>query len=177
MRSSGIIANYNSQFNAPGQHSLLLAGVGNQITGSYTERAIVAGTSNTINAADSNINNTLMGSDNSTIYVVDTADNNNLIHASSYSVISGKTRASMISTSGSTALYDDTLHTDNAHTFKTESFNVIAGGNVTGSASVDCTLGTIFTFTMTGNVSVDFLNPRVGQRFIFIVYNKAFTLH
>ena len=82
--------------------------------------------------------------------------------------------ATMVSVDGSNALHDWTLHTDNAHTYKTESFSIINGGGVSGSVIVDCRLGTIYTFTLNGNVTdIDFQNPRDGQRFIFIVNNPS----
>jgi hypothetical protein len=172
MRMGGIIANYASQFNAPGQHSLLLAGNGNQITGSYTERAIINGNSNTINAGDSNVNNTIMGSDNSTIYVVDTADNNNLIYASSYSVISGKTRASMISTSGQTAVYDDTLHAGHLHTFGQISSQEKDNG--TGSTfTIDWNEGQDQAITIDGDTSLTFTNVRQGGDYILYITNTG----
>ena len=86
-------------------------------------------------------------------------------------------RSSMISASGRTSLYSGTTHVDNIHTFQTETFSVIPAGTVSGAVSVDCTLGTIYTFTLGGNVDVDFLNPRTGQRFIFIVENTTFAVN
>jgi len=80
----------------------------------------------------------------------------------------------LIASSGRTTLYDYTLHTDNIHTYQTESFEVVNGGGVSGAISVNCTLGTIYTFTLNGNVtSIDFQNPRPGQRFVFIVNNPS----
>jgi hypothetical protein len=173
MRSSGIIAGYNNQFNAPGQHSLILASNGNQITGSYTERALLSGDNNLISSNTGNVNNNILGSNNSTIYPVSSGDDNNLIHASSYSVISGKTRASMISTTGQTALYDNTLHTDNIHTFKTESFDVINAGVVSGSIDVDLSLGSLYYFEITGNTTPNFINWKEGQQIQFWVFNNG----
>jgi len=84
--------------------------------------------------------------------------------------------SALIASSGRTTLYDQTLHTDNIHTFKTESFNVINVGNVSGSIDVDCSLGTIFTFTMVGDTTPNFINARTGQRFVFIVYNTTYNV-
>lgn len=81
--------------------------------------------------------------------------------------------AAMISASGRSTNYDWTLHTDNIHTFKTETFDVINAGNVSGAINVDCSLGTIFKFNLIGNTTPNFINVRTGQRFIFIVYNTA----
>ena len=85
--------------------------------------------------------------------------------------------ASLISASGRSSNYAWTLHTDNIHTYKTETFDVINAGNVSGSIDVDCSLGTIFKFTLIGNTTPNFINVRTGQRFIFIVYNNgSFTV-
>lgn len=81
--------------------------------------------------------------------------------------------ASMVSTDTKSAILDWTLHTDNIHTFKTESFTETNGGNVGGSITVDCSESTFYFFTMTANTSVDFTNVRDGQRFMFIVYNSG----
>ena len=81
--------------------------------------------------------------------------------------------ASMIATSGRSSNYTWTLHTDNIHTYKTETFDVINSGNVGGSINVDCSLGTIFSFTLTADTTPNFVNVRDGQRFIFIVYNNG----
>lgn len=86
------------------------------------------------------------------------------------------TNSAMIASSGRTSLYDLTLHTDNIHTYKTETFNVIAGGNVGGNVDVDCSLGTLFTFTMTADTTPNFINLRTGQRFMFIVNNTTFNV-
>jgi len=81
--------------------------------------------------------------------------------------------ATMVSVDGSNALHDWTLHTDNIHTFKTETFSVYDAGNVSGVVDVDCSLATIFRFTMVGDTTPNFINLRAGQRFIFIVYNNG----
>ena len=85
--------------------------------------------------------------------------------------------AAMIAASGQSTNYQWTLHTDNIHTYKTETFDVINAGNVSGSIDVDCSLGTIYKFTMIGNTTPNFINVRDGQRFIFIIYNNgSFTV-
>lgn len=71
---------------------------------------------------------------------------------------------------------DNTTYVDNIHTLRAESFNVIAAGNVGGTINVDCSLGTIFTFTMTADTTPNFINLRTGQRFIFIVDNTTFNV-
>ena len=50
---------------------------------------------------------------------------------------------------------------------------VVAGGNVTGSLSVDLSLGNVFTFTLIGDVDVTLENALDGERFYFIVTNAG----
>jgi len=139
---------------------------------------ILGGYYNTILAysdgsGDPNWYNTILNGDNSSISGATTGGT---IINSTNTIISGKTRATMIGTSGRTALYDNTTHTENIHTYKTETFDVIAGGNVGGNIDVDCSLGTIYTFTMTANTTPNFINLRTGQRFIFIVDNTTYNV-
>lgn len=75
--------------------------------------------------------------------------------------------------SNRTPAYDDTTFVENSHTYKVESFDVIAAGNVGGTISVDLSLGTLFTFTLTGSSSVDMVNGREGQRVQFFVYSTG----
>lgn len=81
--------------------------------------------------------------------------------------------ATMVSVNGSNAQHDWTTHTDNIHTFKTETFTEVNGGNVGGAVDVDCSQGTFFLFTMTADTTPNFINVRDGQRFFFIVYNNG----
>lgn len=81
--------------------------------------------------------------------------------------------AGIYQASGRTSVYDFTLHTDNIHTFKTETFTETNGGNVGGAITVDCSQSTFYFFTMTADTSVNFTNVRDGQRFMFIVYNNG----
>jgi len=62
---------------------------------------------------------------------------------------------------------------ENSYNYKTESFGVVNGGNVSGTLSVDLSQGTLFTFTLTGSSSVDFINWREGQRVQFFVYSNG----
>ena len=136
-------------------NQMILNCYGSNISGNVTY-------TNTIMSSDSSLisggtNNTIVGSLN--------VSHNNLTGAVSIGV-----------QSGNDALYNNTTHTDNLHTYKTESFDVIDAGDVTGSVTVNCTLGTIFTFNLIGDVDVNFTNPRTGQRFIFIVDNTTFNV-
>ena len=81
--------------------------------------------------------------------------------------------ATMVSVDGSNALHDWTTHTDNIHTFGTETFTEVNGGNVSGAIDVDCSQGSCFLFTMVGDTTPNFINLRNGQRFFFIVYNNG----
>jgi len=81
--------------------------------------------------------------------------------------------ATMVSVNGSNAQHDWTTHTDNIHTFRTETFTEVNGGNVEGNIDVDCSQGSFFLFTMIGDTTPNFVNVRDGQRFFFIVYNDG----
>jgi len=50
---------------------------------------------------------------------------------------------------------------------------VIAGGNVTGSLTVDLSTGNVFTFTLVGNVDVTLENALDGEKFYFVVTNSG----
>jgi hypothetical protein len=83
----------------------------------------------------------------------------------------------MLGTTGRTALYDNTTHVENSHNFKTESFGVTNVGSVGGSIDVDCSLGTLFYFTITANTTPNFINWKEGQRIQFYVDNSgSFTV-
>jgi hypothetical protein len=86
--------------------------------------------------------------------------------------------SSLIAASGKTTLYDYTLHTENLHAYGTISRDVAAGGNVSGTTSVDLSNNSIFTFSITGNLtSVDFTNWREGGIYTFFVENTgSFTI-
>jgi len=93
------------------------------------------------------------------------------------STIPGLDNVVMAATSGRTALYPLTLHSDNHHIYKTESYGVVSGGSVSGNVVVDCSLGSIYTFTLIGNITqIDFQNLRSGQRLEFIVENTTYNI-
>ena len=101
----------------------------------------------------------------------------NAIVGSNNSSITGGTNIVMLGTSGRTALYDNTTHVENSHNFKTESFGVTNVGSVGGSIDVDCSLGTLFYFTITANTTPNFINWKEGQRIQFYVDNSgSFTV-
>lgn len=124
---------------------------GNEVKRSF----IMGGTGNTIN---NNVNKSgIIGG------------NDNVISASAENVV-------IIGGNGITGTTNNTTYVDNIHTLKTETFDVIAGGNVGGTINVDCSLGTIFTFTMTADTTPNFINLKTGQRFIFIIDNTTFNV-
>ena len=104
-----------------------------------------------------------------------TGDHNMLLNTESIDITGSVNKVTKIGVwdTNHTTQHENTTHTDNLHTYNTESFDVIAGGNVTGTINVDCSLGTIFTFTLIGNTTPNFTNVRTGQRFIFIIYNNG----
>jgi hypothetical protein len=50
---------------------------------------------------------------------------------------------------------------------------VINAGNVSGSLSVDLSIGKWFIFTLTGNVTVTLSNEKEGEEFVFWVYSNG----
>jgi len=82
----------------------------------------------------------------------------------------------MLNTFDRTSVYENTIHAENSHTFKTETFSIVDAGSVAGSVDVPCEDATIFKFTLTGDTTPNFVNPRTGQRFIFIVTNTTYNV-
>lgn len=160
-------------------YSTMLGGFGNKLaddagTGSgKAGYALIGGKSNTVKATTPTLFPTTLATSGSTIQGGSTRA---VVIGGINNIVDTKTDAMILASSGRTALYDYTVHADNTHTYKVESFNIVNGGNVGGSINVDCTAGTIFTFTLTGDTTPNFVNPRVGQRFIFIVYNTTFNV-
>ena len=146
-----VMATENNSFQNNSQ-SILAGGYGHNLTNNNDSGAF-AGRQNIINSANQSAT---IGGISSTIPGLD-----NVV---------------MAATSGRTALYPLTLHTDNHHTYKTETFDVVSGGSVSGNVVVDCSLATIYTFTLSGNITqIDFQGLRAGQRLEFIVENTTYN--
>ena len=113
--------------------------------------------------------------DNTDTSTITTSDSTGLLaqYNTKQTDISGGEGVTMISTSGRSQQHSWTLHTDNIHTFQTETFTEVNAGNVGGSVDVDCSQGSFFLFTMTADTTPNFINVRDGQRFFFIVYNNG----
>jgi hypothetical protein len=168
-----------------GGQSVVIGGVSNSISSGNINNSIMGGNNNTIssNAALSSIfggesntitltanRSSILASANSTI--TGSSDRSSII-SSSASTVSGRTQAVMIGCSGRTALYDNTIHVESSYNFKTESFAVINAGSVGGSINVDCSLGTLFYFTITADTTPNFINWNEGQRIQFWVDNSG----
>lgn len=155
-RGASILGSYNSEI----RHSASAIAYNQSILNSY--QSFIEG--------NVEYTNTILGSDFSKI----SGGSNNMIIASTnveHSNLNGAVSLGVLS--GNDALYGNTVHTDNIHTYKVESFNEVNGGNVGGSIDVDCSQGTFFFFTMTADTTPNFINIRDGQRFMFIVYNNG----
>jgi len=150
-----------------GDRNMMIGGLNGWITGTTQSGSMMIGGS--ANTLLTTTNSVLLGSQSSQI----TSGSNSLITASLSSSLSALTAASMISASGRTGLYNYTLHTDNIHTYKTKSFDVVNAGAVSGSIDVDLSLGTLFYFEMTGNTTPNFINWREGQQIQFWVFNNG----
>jgi len=142
---------------------IILNSNGGKVQGAFTgqQNAIINSTASVISGDTVNLmrNNTIIGSNNIKI----TGDSED----KEYVTVIG------VETPSSTVLKNNTTYVDNIHTYRIETFDVIDAGNVGGSIIVNCSLGTIYQFTMTANTSVDFQSITEGQRFIFIVYNSS----
>lgn len=171
-RFAQIIGGYSSLIDSNANFQTII-GSNAQITSSSERNLIISCpngniTSGTNGALISTSNTNITGGDfNATLNIKPT-------NAEDITGVNGATFISVFESITSNDMHSNTLHTDNIHTYKTESFQVINGGGVSGSVNVDCTLGTIYTFTLNGNITdIDFQNPRDGQRFIFIVNNTS----
>lgn len=73
--------------------------------------------------------------------------------------------------SNETSLYANTTHVDNLYVKRIYSFNTINAGTVAGAIDVDLSLGSLFFFSLSGDVSVNFINWVEGQKVQFWVDN------
>lgn len=73
--------------------------------------------------------------------------------------------------SNQSSLYEDTTHVDNLYVKRIYSFNTINAGTVAGAIDVDLSLGSLFFFSISGDVSVNFINITEGQKVQFWVDN------
>jgi len=179
-----ILGTYQGTISAGGVGSIF-GGGGSQIRNTASlYNTIVGGNINEIRAGNYN---TILGGryadiTSGTINVIVGGNNSQLTGGDNSAMLGGANNTSthsqsvMLGGSSISSVYDNTAHAENAHTFKTESFDVEAVGNVGGSVDVDCSLATIYTFTMTADTAVNFVSPRTGQRFIFIVENTTFNV-
>lgn len=162
----GMYSTWNGVSSTAGKATMMGGGNSNRLQTTSDYAVLLGGESNTMTTAP---NSFMAGSNSSTM----SASTNSAIIASVSSSIDTKDRAVMIGTSSESALYSATTHVQNIHTFQTETFDVYDAGNVGGSIDVDCTLATIYKFTMTADTTPNFVSPKTGQRFIFIIYNSG----
>ena len=163
-----------------GINNVIIGGSGNQNTGWH---AFVGGITSSVSNSKSfawgsglsvsGEHSAALGGNNNTI---DGGNYNALIGGNGNATHSGAINTSMMSTSGKTSIYDHTLHTDNLHTYYTHSFNVVNAGSVGGSVNVDCSLGSIYTFTLTANTTPNFINFRDGQQIRFVITNTTYSV-
>jgi len=178
--SVGIGQNFNQGGN---YHVLIGKGNGNQggtdmihigrdvQSSTNTSNIIGIGETQTINSAGS----VVIGHDSS----ITSSGSENNIFGGTRNVISGtSSNVVLLGLNDFTSpTISNTTYIDNNHILKTESFDVVAGGNVSGNVTVDCTLGSIFTMTLVGNVTqIDFVGLRSGQRLEFIIENTTYNV-
>jgi len=98
---------------------------------------------------------------------------NSIINGSG-NTISSKTRATMVGTDNRTANYDNTTYTENLFAYQAHGVEWKQGGNVSGSFSVDLSTGSLFSFTITGNIgTIQLNNTKIGYEYEFWVYNSG----
>jgi len=102
--------------------------------------------------------------------ITGTGEYNSIINGSG-NTISSKTNAIMVGTNDETALYDNTTHVDNIHTFRTETFSTYSGGTVGGSIDIDVSQATMYKFSISANTTPNITNWKEGQRLVFVVVN------
>jgi hypothetical protein len=168
---SGIIGGESNQINGDSRFSLILNGYANTLSANAEEAFIVGSRYATIQGSYPNQSGIYSSNDCSI-----SGDNasNRMVFVGSYdSDMGGLERAVGIGLSGRTPQYSATTYVENSHTYLTESFGVVNVGSVSGTISVDLSLGTLYTFTLTGSSSVDFINWKEGQRVQFFVYSNG----
>ena len=172
-RGSYILGGYSNRFNSGnGQHELILGGESNQITGAGEPRLLTS-----INSFSTSITTTSGGyrynlMANSSESSINDSFYTSVISSSGISV-SNKSNVVVLGMGSFTPAWDNFTYVDNSYNDRTEVFKVINVGEVAGDVDVDCSLGTIFTFTMGGDVSPNFINWKEGQRIHFVVNNPA----
>jgi len=160
----------NSQPTRATANYALSIGTGNKTNQGAS--SILLGHNNEI--TQGNTGSVSIGRDNK---ITSTGDYNSIIGGYNNTLSGSTTYTTLLGLSNFVSpVLSSTTYVDNIHTLRTETFNVIAGGNVGGTVDVDCSLGTIYTFTMTADTTPNFINLRPGQRFMFIVDNTTFNV-
>lgn len=178
---SGIFVGAGNNIN--GLNSAMLGTQNSNIQGNY--HTIIGGQYHDISGSNFGLilggyDNDLTGSGNAAVIIG--GEQNDITSSGVYSTISASvngsiggsiTGAHLTASNGKAAIYDYTLHAENNHTFKTETFDTISGGTVGGSVDIDLSLGTIYKFTMSANTTPNFTNWREGQRIEIVVVNSG----
>ena len=163
----GMYSTWTSTSNQAGKATMMGGGYNNTLQTTADYAVLLGGQSNTMTTAPSSF---MAGSSNSVL----SASTNSAIISSVLSSIDTKDRAVMIATSGRTAEYENTLHSDYQYTYNAHGTKWRQGGNVSGSFSVDLSTGSLFSFTITGNIgTIQLNNTRIGFEYEFWVYNSG----
>ena len=168
---SGIIGGESNNIYGDSRFSLILNGYSNTLNANSEENIIAGSRFSTIEGSYPNQSGIYSSNDCS--ISGDNASNRMVLIGSLESDIPAKDRAIGLGLSGRTLQYSATTHTENTYNYKTESFGVVSGGNVSGTIQVDLSQGTLYTFSLTGSTSVEFINWREGQRVQFFVYSNG----
>lgn len=157
-RFTGIYGGYGNQVNGTNSQGIAIINSWQSKTyGSGAERHLI------INSDQS----TITGSSYTNKHATIIASNNSHI-APNYE------KAVLIGLDGKSALYSATTQMDNTHTHRVHSFDVIDVGSVGGNIDVDCSLASLFLFTLTANTIPNFINFRDGQKITFVITNTTY---
>jgi len=153
-------ANFQSMINSNGsittsnERNIMINCTNGNIENSVTESALISST---------NVN---IASDETNVTVLNCKPTN----FESLTLVSNATYIGISSTITGNNQYSGTTHTESLHVYNQFSHEIIDGGNVSGVVPVNLNLGSVYKFTLVGNItSLDFTGWREGGDYKFWV--------
>lgn len=157
-------ANFQAMYNSNGQittgneRNMSINCPNGNITDSVTESALIS---------SSNVN---ISSDETNVTVLNCKPTS----SESLNTVSNATYIGISSTITGNNQYTGTTHTESLHVYNQFSHEIIPLGNVSGVVSLNLRLGSVFTFTIVGNItSLDFTGWREGGDYKFWVTSSG----
>ena len=147
--------NSNGQIgNATGERNMMINCANGNILSTMTESSLISSSNLNLNGPLSNV----------------TTLNCKPVNPEDLTTVSNATYIGISSTITGNNQYADTTHTESLHVYNQFSHEIIDGGNVSGVVSVNLNLGSVYKFTLTGNItSLDFTGWREGGDYKFWV--------